>query len=201
MTSKRQGLAAVLVAALSCGVAGCGSSSTHAAGVVTVPSAGATAQASTSATTTPTSTSTTSTSTTSTTTVKTPTSGPLAKPPVMPKTSGPPPKKLVIKDLIKGSGAVAKKGSTVVVNYVGELYKNDKVFNNSFTAGQTFGPFTLGQGAVIPGWDQGIIGMRVGGRRELIIPPNLAYGKSGSGSTIPPNSTLVFVVDLLSSKG
>ncbi|HET9721351.1 MAG TPA: FKBP-type peptidyl-prolyl cis-trans isomerase [Solirubrobacteraceae bacterium] len=197
MTSKRQGLAAVLVAALSVGVAGCGSSSTKSAGVVTVPSAGATAQASTSATTTPT----TSTATTSTTAVKTPTSGPLSKAPVMPKPSGPPPTKLVVKDLIKGSGAVAKKGSTVVVNYVGELYKNDKVFNNSFTAGQTFGPFTLGQRAVIPGWDQGIIGMRVGGRRELIIPPSLAYGKTGSGSTIPPNSTLVFVVDLLSSKG
>lgn len=184
----------MLVAALGWGLAGCGSSST-APGVVTVPSGGATVEAASATTTT------TSTSTTSTTTVKTPTSGPLSKAPVMPKTSGKPPTKLVVKDLIKGSGAVAKAGSSVVVNYVGELFKNDKVFNNSFTAGQTFGPFALGQGAVIPGWDQGIVGMRVGGRRELIIPAKLAYGKAGSGSTIPPNSALVFVVDLLSSKG
>jgi peptidylprolyl isomerase len=198
MSTKRQGLVAGLVAALGFGLAGCGSASTS-AGVVTVPSGGATAEAASAATTT--TTSSTSTSTTSTTAVKTPTSGPLSKAPVMPKTSGKPPTKLVVKDLIKGTGAVAKKGSSVVVNYVGELFKNDKVFNNSFTAGQTFGPFTLGQGAVIPGWDQGIVGMRVGGRRELIIPASLAYGKSGSGSTIPPNSALVFVVDLLSSKG
>lgn len=194
MTSKRQGLAAVLVAALGCGLAGCGSSS-KAPGVVTVPSGGATAAAA-SATTTPT-----ATSTTATTTVPTPTSGPLSRPPAMPKTSGNPPTKLVVKDLITGTGPVAKSGSTVVMNYTGELYKGDKVFDSSWKRHQTFGPFTLGQGAVIPGWDKGIVGMRVGGRRELIIPANLAYGKSGSGSTIPPNAALVFVVDLLSSKG
>jgi peptidylprolyl isomerase len=193
MTSKRQGLVAVLVAALGCGLAGCGSASTS-PGVVTVPSGGATAQAASATTTT-------STSTTSTTTVKTPTSGPLSKAPVMPKTSGKPPTKLVVKDLVKGTGAAAKAGSAVVVNYTGELYSNDKVFDSSWTRHQTFGPFTLGQGAVIPGWDQGLVGMRVGGRRELIIPPSLAYKKAGSGSTIPPNATLVFVVDLLSSTG
>lgn len=199
MSTKRQGLVAGLVAALGFGLAGCGSASTS-PGVVTVPSGGATAEAASA--TTSTSSTTSSTATTATTAVKTPTSGPLSKAPVMPKTSGQtPPTKLVVKDLIKGTGAVAKKGSSVVVNYVGELFKTDKVFNNSFTAGQTFGPFTLGQGAVIPGWDQGIVGMRVGGRRELIIPASLAYGKTGSGSTIPPNSALVFVVDLLSSKG
>ncbi|HWD65584.1 MAG TPA: FKBP-type peptidyl-prolyl cis-trans isomerase, partial [Solirubrobacteraceae bacterium] len=77
----------------------------------------------------------------------------------------------------------------------------DKVFDSSWTRHQTFGPFTLGQGAVIKGWDQGVVGMKVGGRRELIIPSSLAYGKAGSGSTIPPNSALVFVVDLLSSTG
>ncbi|HWD63540.1 MAG TPA: FKBP-type peptidyl-prolyl cis-trans isomerase [Solirubrobacteraceae bacterium] len=193
MRSKRQGLVAVLVGALGIGLAGCGSGS-KAAGVITVPSGGATAQAASASTTTPT-------STTATTTVKTPTSGPLAKAPVMPKTSGKPPAKLVIKDLVKGTGAAAKSGSSVVVNYTGELYSNDKVFDSSWKRSQTFGPFTLGQGAVIPGWDQGLVGMRVGGRRELIIPSKLAYGKSGSGSTIPPNSALVFVVDLLSSKG
>jgi FKBP-type peptidyl-prolyl cis-trans isomerase len=193
MATKRQGLAAVAAAALGFGLAGCGTAKLP--GVVQAPSGGATAEAVSS---TPT---TTSTTTTTTTAVKTPTSGPLSKAPVMPKTSGKPPKTLVFKDLIKGHGAPAAKGSTIVVNYVGELFSNDKVFNNSFTAGQTFGPFTLGEGAVIKGWDQGIVGMRVGGRRELILPPSLAYGKSGSGSTIPPNSSLVFVVDLLSSKG
>jgi FKBP-type peptidyl-prolyl cis-trans isomerase len=193
MATKRQGLAAVAAAALGFGLAGCGTAKSP--GVVQAPSGGATAEAVSS---TPT---TTSTTTTTTTAVKTPTSGPLSKAPVMPKPKGKPPKTLVTKNLIKGTGAVAAKGSTVVVNYVGELFSNDKVFNNSFTAGQTFGPFTLGEGAVIKGWDQGIVGMRVGGRRELILPPSLAYGKPGSGSTIPPNSSLVFVVDLLSSKG
>jgi peptidylprolyl isomerase len=195
MSTKRQGLAALAAAALGFGLAGCGTSKSP--GVVLAPSGGATAQSVSSTTSSTSSTS----STTSTAAVKTPTSGPLSKQPAMPKTSGKPPKTLVIKDLIKGTGAVAKKGSNVVVNYVGELFANDKVFNNSFKAGQTFGPFQLGTGAVIPGWDKGIIGMRVGGRRELIIPSSLAYGKSGSGSTIPPNSALVFVVDLLSAKG
>jgi peptidylprolyl isomerase len=194
MSFRRQGWAALAAAAIGCGLAGCGSAS-KAPGVVQAPQGGATAAAVTSTPTTPT------TSSTTTPAVKTPTSGPLSKQPVMPKTSGKAPAKLITKDLIKGTGAVAKPGSTVVVNYVGELYSNDKVFNNSFTAGQTFGPFKLGQGAVIPGWDKGIVGMRVGGRRELIIPSSLAYGKAGSGSTIPPNAALVFVVDLLSAKG
>ncbi len=188
MTSTRQGLAAVAAAALGFGLAGCGSSKS--AGVVTAPSGGATAEAAAATTTT---------STTTTSTVKTPTSGPLSKAPVMPKTSGTPPTHLEVKNLITGTGAVAAKGSEIVVNYVGELYKGDKVFNSSFTTGETFGPFELGVGAVIKGWDEGIVGMRVGGRRELIIPPSLAYGKSGSGSTIPANATLVFVVDLLSA--
>lgn len=192
MNFKRQGLAAVTVAAIGCGLAGCGSAS-KAPGVVQAPQGGATVEAVSATTST--------TSTTTTAAVKTPTSGPLSKAPKMPKTSGKPPTALVTKDLVKGTGAVAKSGSSVTVNYVGELFSNDKVFNNSFTAGSTFGPFTLGQGAVIAGWDKGIVGMRVGGRRELVIPASQAYGKKGSGSTIPPNSALVFVVDLLSSKG
>lgn len=198
MGTTRQGLAALAAAALGFGLAGCGTSKSP--GVVLAPSGGATGQSVSSTTSSTSSTASTS-STTSTAAVKTPTSGPLSKQPVMPKTNGKPPRALVAKDLIKGSGAVAKKGSTVVVNYVGELFSNDKVFNNSFTAGQTFGPFQLGTGAVIPGWDKGILGMRVGGRRELIIPPNLAYGKAGSPPSIPANATLVFVVDLLSAKG
>ena len=102
--------------------------------------------------------------------------------------------------MIVGTGAIAAAGDEVEVNYVGELYSNGKVFDASWkdTPGKAFGPFQLGAGAVIKGWDEGLVGMKVGGRRELIIPPSLAYGKKGSGSTIPPNATLIFVVDLLS---
>jgi peptidylprolyl isomerase len=123
-----------------------------------------------------------------------------AKPRPKPKVkvpSGKPPKKLVVKDLIKGTGPTATTGKSVTVNYVGVLYKGGKEFDSSWKTGQPFAPFTLGQHAVIPGWDKGLVGMKVGGRRELIIPPSLAYGKAGSPPTIPPNSTLVFVVDLL----
>jgi FKBP-type peptidyl-prolyl cis-trans isomerase len=108
---------------------------------------------------------------------------------------GPPPKKLVIRDLEEGNGPAAKIGDEVTVEYVGVLYKGGKQFDASWDRGEPIS-FTLGAGEVIPGWDQGIEGMKVGGRRELIIPPNLAYGSEGGG-TIPPNSTLVFVVDLL----
>lgn len=104
---------------------------------------------------------------------------------------------LVKKDLITGTGQTAQAGQTVTVNYVGVLCKNGKEFDSSWQRNQPFST-ALTTGSVIPGWVQGIPGMKVGGRRELIIPPNLAYGKSGSGSTIPPNSTLVFVVDLIS---
>ena len=109
---------------------------------------------------------------------------------------GPPPKRLVVKDLIKGTGPVATRTSTVTVQYVGVLYKNGKQFDASWNhgSGQPV-QFSLA-GGVIKGWTEGIPGMRVGGRRELIIPPNLAYGKKGAGSKIPPNSTLVFVIDL-----
>ena len=109
---------------------------------------------------------------------------------------GPPPKHLVIKDLIKCTGAVAKANSTVTVQYVGVLYNTGKQFDASWNdgAGQPV-QFSLA-GGVIKGWSQGIPGMRVGGRRELIIPPDLAYGKKGSPPRIPPNSTLVFVIDL-----
>jgi peptidylprolyl isomerase len=118
------------------------------------------------------------------------------KPTVTPP-KGPAPSHLVTKDLIQGTGAVANAGQTVTVNYVGVLYKTGKEFDSSWSRNQ---PFTtaLSSGSVIPGWVNGIAGMRVGGRRELIIPPNLAYGKRGSPPTIPPNSTLVFVVDLIS---
>jgi peptidylprolyl isomerase len=141
-------------------------------------------------------TSTTSTSPTSTASVKTPTSGPLSKEPTVTPPSGPAPTKLETKELIAGTGAEAKDGDTVTVNYVGVLYKGGKEFDASWKRKETFS-FALGKGQVIPGWDQGIVGMKVGGRRELIIPSALAYGAKGSPPTIPANAPLVFVVDLL----
>jgi peptidylprolyl isomerase len=108
---------------------------------------------------------------------------------------GTPPKKLEVKDLEEGSGATAKAGDAVTVNYVGANYKTGKEFDASWDRGEPF-TFTLGAGEVIPGWDQGVEGMKVGGRRELIIPPELGYGAAGAPPAIPPNETLVFVVDL-----
>ena len=147
-------------------------------------------------------TSTSSTPTTSTSpataTVKTPASGPLSKEPTVTPPSGPAPAKLVTKELIVGTGPEAKAGNSVTVNYVGVLYKGGKVFDASWKRNETF-PFVLGKSQVIPGWEQGIVGMKVGGRRELIIPSDLAYGAKGSPPTIPPNSALIFVVDLLAA--
>jgi len=115
---------------------------------------------------------------------------------VVPK--GPPPKKLVVKDLEEGTGAEAKAYDLVTVQYVGVNYKSGREFDSSWSRGEPFG-FNLGAGEVIKGWDRGLMGMKVGGRRELIIPPALAYGEASTGS-IPPNETLVFVVDLVSAK-
>ncbi|HUB75030.1 MAG TPA: FKBP-type peptidyl-prolyl cis-trans isomerase [Solirubrobacteraceae bacterium] len=132
----------------------------------------------------------------STTAAKTPTSGPLSKEPKVTVPSGPAPSKLETKDLIVGTGAEAKDGDSVTVNYVGVLYKNGKEFNASWETKEPF-TFTLGKGQVIKGWDQGVVGMKVGGRRELVIPAALAYGAKGSPPKIPANEALVFVVDLL----
>lgn len=109
--------------------------------------------------------------------------------------SGPAPTKLVEKELIEGEGAEAKAGDKVTVQYVGVLYDNGEQFDASWDRGEPFS-FGLGNGEVIAGWDQGVEGMKVGGRRELIIPPELGYGGEAVGS-IPANSTLVFVIDLL----
>jgi len=135
-------------------------------------------------------------STPTTTTATTPTSGPLSKEPKVTPPSGPAPSKLVVKDLITGTGPEAKTGETVTVNYVGVLYKGGKEFDASWKRNEPFS-FPLGEGKVIAGWDQGVAGMKVGGRRELIIPAALGYGAQGSGSAIPPNAPLIFVVDLL----
>jgi peptidylprolyl isomerase len=115
--------------------------------------------------------------------------------PTVEKPSGAPPKELVTKDLEEGSGAAAKAGDVVTVQYVGVNYKTGKEFDSSWSRSEPFS-FTLGAGEVIPGWDQGVEGMKVGGRRELIIPPELGYGTAGAPPAIPPNETLVFVVDL-----
>jgi peptidylprolyl isomerase len=182
-------LAALGAAALIAGCGGSGGSST-----ITV---GNENKADEALATTTTGTSTTS-PTSTTAAVKTPTSGPLSKEPHVTPPSGPPPTKLETKEIIKGTGTEAKSGDAVTVNYVGVLYKTGKVFDASWKRKETF-PFTLGKGQVIPGWEQGVIGMKVGGRRELIIPASLAYGAKGSPPTIPPNEALVFVVDLLSA--
>jgi peptidylprolyl isomerase len=167
-------------------VAGCGGST--ASGVQLAPQGGQTAAAITTATTSSTTTSATSTSTT-------PLPAALNTKPTVVIPSGPPPKNLVVRDLIKGTGPAATPGSTVTVQYVGELYKNGKQFDASWNDGSGT-PVSLPLSGVIKGWQQGIPGMRVGGRRELIIPSNLGYGAQGSPPKIPPNSALVFVIDL-----
>jgi FKBP-type peptidyl-prolyl cis-trans isomerase len=110
--------------------------------------------------------------------------------------SGPAPKELQVKDITEGDGPEAKPGDTLEVQYVGVDYASGKEFDSSWDSGQPF-TFQLGGGQVIPGWDQGIAGMKVGGRRELIVPPDLGYGKQGQPPAIKPNETLVFVVDLV----
>ncbi|HVO53915.1 MAG TPA: FKBP-type peptidyl-prolyl cis-trans isomerase [Solirubrobacterales bacterium] len=114
--------------------------------------------------------------------------------------SGPPPTQLETKELIEGEGAEAKAGDEVTVQYVGVNYKTGKQFDASWDRGEPF-PFTLGSNSVIPGWEQGVEGMKVGGRRELIIPPELGYGSAGAPPAIPPNETLIFVVDLVEVAG
>jgi peptidylprolyl isomerase len=172
-------------------IAGCGSSSS---GSITVGNESDTSSVPhVKGETTPT---TASTPTTPTSTVKTPTSGPLSKEPKVTPPSGPAPSTLATKEIIKGTGAEAKAGDSVTVNYVGVLYNGGKEFDASWKRNEPFS-FTLGKGQVIKGWDQGVAGMKVGGRRELIIPSELAYGKTGSPPTIPANAPLVFVVDLL----
>ncbi len=102
---------------------------------------------------------------------------------------------LMIEDLEEGQGAVAQPGQTVSVHYTGRLTDGSK-FDSSLDRGQPFS-FKLGSGQVIQGWDQGVAGMKVGGRRKLTIPPDLAYGDRGFPPVIPPRSTLVFEVELL----
>jgi peptidylprolyl isomerase len=106
------------------------------------------------------------------------------------------PFELVLDDLVLGEGAEATSGSRVTVHYVGVAFSNGEEFDASWNRGQPF-VFKLGRGQVIPGWDAGVAGMRVGGRRKLTIPSAMAYGARGAGGVIPPHEPLVFVVDLL----
>ncbi len=108
---------------------------------------------------------------------------------------GPPPTELVSTDITEGEGEAAKTGDRVSVQYVGVDYETGEEFDASYDRGQPF-PFQLGGGQVIPGWDQGVVGMKPGGRRQLVIPPDLAYGAQGQPPSIAPNATLVFVIDL-----
>jgi peptidylprolyl isomerase len=124
------------------------------------------------------------------------TSTPAATKPEVAVPKGKPPKKLVIEDLKEGTGAAAEPGQTVDVHYVGVSYLNGRQFDASWDRGEPFS-FQLGAGSVIQGWDQGVAGMKVGGRRQLVIPPELAYGPQGSPPAIGPDETLVFVIDLL----
>ncbi len=121
----------------------------------------------------------------------------MAKKPEIAIPGGPPPTSLVVEDLTVGSGPEAAAGQRVDVHYVGVSWSSGQQFDASWDRRATFG-FKLGGGEVIAGWDQGVAGMKVGGRRRLTIPPDLGYGSKGAGGVIQPNETLVFVVDLVS---
>jgi peptidylprolyl isomerase len=109
----------------------------------------------------------------------------------------PPSYQLELDDIEVGEGDEAKAGKVVEVHYVGVSWQNGSQFDASWDRGDTF-KFKLGKGEVIPGWDRGVAGMKVGGRRRITIPPDLAYGQRGAGGVIGPGETLVFVVDLIS---
>ena len=117
--------------------------------------------------------------------------------PVIDKPEGDIPFDLGIEDVVAGDGEEALKGSKVAVHYVGVAFSTGEEFDASWNRGEPF-RFQLGRGNVIPGWDEGVLGMRVGGRRKLTIPSAMAYGARGAGGVIKPHEPLVFVVDLLS---
>jgi peptidylprolyl isomerase len=119
----------------------------------------------------------------------------LKKKPEIPKPSGTAPSKLEIEDIVEGKGKAAKEGDTVSVQYVGTSFSTGEQFDASWDRNEPF-QFQLGAGMVIPGWDQGVAGMKPGGRRKLTIPPDLGYGEAGSPPVIAPNETLIFVIDL-----
>lgn len=109
---------------------------------------------------------------------------------------GPPPADLQVTELTEGAGTEATSGSTVSVHYVGVAHSSGEEFDASYNRGEPL-TFRLGAGQVISGWDNGVQGMKVGGRRRLVIPPDQAYGDRGAGGVIGPGETLIFVVDLV----
>lgn len=119
-----------------------------------------------------------------------------AKPQVEVPAGETPPDELVTEDLVEGTGAEATPGKDVEVHYVGVAWSTNRQFDASWDRRKTF-RFPLGGGRVIAGWDQGVAGMKVGGRRRITIPPHLGYGDAGAGGVIRGGETLVFVVDLL----
>lgn len=119
----------------------------------------------------------------------------VAKPDVAPHV-GPAPDDLLIDDIVEGDGAEATPGQTAVVHYVGVGATSEREFDASWNRHETFS-FPLGAGQVIAGWDRGVVGMKVGGRRRLVIPSHLGYGAAGAGGVIAPHETLIFVVDLV----
>jgi peptidylprolyl isomerase len=119
--------------------------------------------------------------------------------PVMAIPAGGTPTQLTVKDIVPGTGRAAKKGDHLSVQYVGSSWTTGGEFDTSWDDGQPL-PLNLGAGQVIPGWDQGLVGMKQGGRRLIVIPPNLAYGAQGQPPKIGPNETLAFAVDLQSVK-
>jgi peptidylprolyl isomerase len=121
---------------------------------------------------------------------------PNSKPQVDVPSDQPPSYQLELDDLEVGDGPEAVAGQVVEVHYVGVSWSTGKEFDSSWDRGDTF-KFGLGKGQVIAGWDQGVAGMKVGGRRRITIPPMLGYGKRGAGGVIGPDETLVFVVDLI----
>lgn len=116
--------------------------------------------------------------------------------PEIDRPEGAPPADLQTSDITVGDGQEAKAGDTVTVHYVGVSHSTGAEFDASWNRGEPL-RFGLGRGQVIPGWDQGVAGMKVGGRRKLVIPPHLAYGDRGAGGLIKPGETLIFVVDLV----
>ena len=177
---------AALVAVLA--VAGCGGSSKKKATAATPPPATQTqTQAQTETQT--------QSNAPSTTVLPTPTKD-LSKKPRIPQQPGNTPSVLVKQDIVKGTGATAEPGDTVTVQYVGVRFRDGQQFDASWNRHQPF-TFPLGAGQVIQGWDKGVAGMCVGGRPQLTIPPDLAYGAQGAPPDIAPNETLIFVVDLV----
>jgi peptidylprolyl isomerase len=120
----------------------------------------------------------------------------LSQKPQIPRQSGDAPAELVKNDIVVGKGKTAKAGDTVKVRYVGVRFRDNQQFDASWERQPNEFPFPLGQGQVIQGWDEGVAGMKEGGRRQLTIPPDLAYGDQGAPPDIAPNETLIFVVDL-----